>query len=289
MAGGRCHDRDVSSAAFDPETIKRGIAGVFDRGAEFYDQVGVDFFAPAARDLVARASLQPGERVLDLGTGRGAVLFPAAQAVGPTGRVVGIDLSGRMVELAEADAAARGLQHVTVMQGDAEHPEFGDGSFDAVLAGLALFMLPDAASAVGRYAGLLTGGGRLCFTTFGQSDPNFDAAMRALGSFVPGGLPPRSDRQGALGSRHGITDLLTNRGFAPPAIDEITYESRFADFDHWLTWVWSHGGRFTLERIPAERLDDATNAAKATFEPARTPAGDYLIRTEIRFTVARPA
>jgi hypothetical protein len=50
--------------------------------------------------------------------------------------------------------------------------------------------------------------------------------------------------------------------------------------------VWSHGGRFSLERISAEQLDDATAAAKAAFEPARTPTGDYLINTEIRFTLA---
>jgi ubiquinone/menaquinone biosynthesis C-methylase UbiE len=99
----------VSSGPHDPETIKRGIQGIFDRGADTYGQVGVDFFTPAARDLVARADLQPGDRVLDLGTGRGAVLFAAADPVGPSGRAVGVDLSGRMVELTAGEAAARGL------------------------------------------------------------------------------------------------------------------------------------------------------------------------------------
>jgi hypothetical protein len=41
--------------------------------------------------------------------------------------------------------------------------------------------------------------------------------------------------------------------------------------------------------VPADRLDEATAAARDAFEPARTPDGDYLIRTEIRFTIARPA
>lgn len=277
----------MTSPPYDPHTIKRGIEGVFDRGAETYDQIGVDFFTPAARDLVARADLQPGERVLDLGTGRGAVLFAAADAVGPDGRAVGIDLSGRMVELTAADAAARGLQHVTVVQGDAERPRFADGSFDAILIGLAIFMLPDAAGALPRYRDLVGAEGRLCFTTFGTQDPNFDAAMKAFGEFVPGDPPPRGDRQGPLGSRAGIAELLAAAGFATTAIDEVSYESRFADADHWVSWVWSHGGRFTLERIPAETLDEATAAAKAAFEAARSPVGDYVIRTEIRFTVAR--
>jgi ubiquinone/menaquinone biosynthesis C-methylase UbiE len=277
----------MTSEQYDAETIKRGIEGVFDRGAESYDQVGVDFFTPAARDLVAHANLQPGERVLDVGTGRGAVLFEAAEQVGPTGRAVGIDLSGRMVELTTADAAARGLQQVSVAQGDAERPDFPDGSFDAILGGLVLFMLPDQSVALANYKNLLEPAGRLCFTTFGRQDERFEAGMKAFGEFVPGGMPDRGRRQGGLNSRDGIGELLTASGFSAVSIDEITYESRFADPDHWVSWVWSHGGRFTLERIPEDIMDEASAAAKARFEPARTPTGDYLINTEIRFTVAQ--
>jgi ubiquinone/menaquinone biosynthesis C-methylase UbiE len=273
----------------DPEALKRGIAGVFDRSAETYDQVGVDFFTPLARDLVARAVLREGERVLDVGAGRGAVLFAAASAVGPSGRVVGIDLSAKMAELTQAEASPRGFGNVAVAQGDAEQPDFANGSFDAVLASLVMFFLPDSAAAVRRYAALLAPGGRFGFTTFGAQDPNFDAAMRAVGSFVPDGMPHRDERQGPFGSREAIAQLVTANGFAHPEIDEMTYESRFTDPDHWLAWVWSHGGRYTLERVPADRLDEATAAAKAAFKAAQTPAGDYVIHTQIRFTIARPA
>jgi SAM-dependent methyltransferase len=174
-----------------------------------------------------------------------------------------------------------------VIQGDAERPDFPNESFDAILLGLSIFMVPDPLSAVPRYATLLAVGGRLCFSTFGTQDENFQAGMKAFGEFVPGGLPPRSERQGPFETSEGIAELLTANGFAPPVIDSVIYESRFADADHWVSWIWSHGGRFTVERIPQDRLAEATAAAKAAFEPARTPAGDYLIRTEIRFTVAR--
>lgn len=279
----------MSSQLPDPETMKRGIAGVFDRGAEAYDRVGVDFFTPPARDLVTRVALHDGERVLDLGTGRGAALFAAVDAVGPAGRVIGIDLSSRMAELTQAEAKARGLENVTAMQGDAEEPDFPDGSFDAVLASLLIFFLPNAPAALNRYRALLAPDGRLGFTTFAEQDPHFDAAMRAIAEFAPGGMPERRDRQGPFGSREGIVQILTDNGYAHPQIDEMTYESRFADSDHWLTWLWSHGSRFTLERIPAERFDEAVAAAKRAFEGARTPAGDYAIHTQIRFTIARPS
>lgn len=269
------------------EDRKQQIAAVFDRSAAAYDQVGVEFFTPMARELVAQAGLRRGERVLDLGCGRGAVLFAVRAAVGESGTVVGLDLAPAMVELAAAEAAARGYRNVSVALGDAEDPQFPDGSFDAVLAGLSLFFLSDAAFAVRRYANLLAPGGRLGFSTFGPSDANFDAAMKALGRFVPGGVPDRSARQGPFRDVESIARLLDENGFADVSTTHKAYESRFADPPHWLSWAWSHGGRATLERVPDERLADATVAAFAALEPARTARGDYAISTEVRITIAR--
>jgi ubiquinone/menaquinone biosynthesis C-methylase UbiE len=273
----------------DPNVRKQLVVDVFDRGAPEYEKLGVDFFAPPGRELVAHAEIAAGERVLDVGCGRGAVLFPAADAVGGDGRVVGIDLSPRMVELTAADAAALGLTQVSVVQGDAERPDFPPHSFDAVLAGFVIFFLTDPAATLRVYATLLAPLGRLGFTTFAAQDPVFDAAMRAAGSFVPHALPPRTERQGPFASEDGITGMLGAAGFGDVAIEERTYESRFTDADHWLAWVWSHGGRATLERVPRETLPEAVAAAKAEFAAARTPRGDYALRTTIRFTIARPS
>jgi len=67
--------------------------------------------------LVEAAGVEPGDRVLDVATGRGAVLFPAAERVGPTGEVTGIDLSPEMVRLTGADLALGRLPgQVLVMQ-----------------------------------------------------------------------------------------------------------------------------------------------------------------------------
>jgi SAM-dependent methyltransferase len=272
----------------DGEAAKRRIAGVFDRNAATFDAVGVDFFTPGGRDLVARAGLRPGARVLDVGCGRGAVLFAAHSAVGVSGQVDGIDLSPRMVELTRADAAERGLANVRVTVGDAEHPDFPAGSFDAVLAGLSLYLLPQPAAAIDCYATLLAAGGVLAFSTFAANDPVFDAAMDAVGRFIPGEVADRGQRQGRLGTVVGIEKLLAGCGFRDVEITESVYESRFIDADHWLAWAWSHGGRVTLERVPDADLLAASEAAKAAFQAARTPHGDYAIRTLVRFTVAHP-
>lgn len=267
---------------------KAAIAGIFDRSAPTYDQLGVDFFTPMGRELARRAALRPGERVLDVGCGRGAVLFAAREAVGASGAVTGIDLAERMVALTRADVAARGLSGVTVQVGDAEDPAFAPGSFDAVLGGLVVFFLTDPHAALRRYAALLAPGGRIGFSTFGPNDPAFEAAMKTLAGFVPEQVPDRADRQGPFGSSEGIAGLLAECGYAQVETTETTYESRFADAHHWLSWAWSHGGRALLEKVPAVSLPEAARAAFAALEPAQTPAGDYVLRTVVRFTVARP-
>ena len=66
-----------------PEPAKLMLAGVFNRAAAIYGQVGPGYFGYFGKLLVEQAVLAPGMHVLDVGTGRGAVLFPAAQAVGP--------------------------------------------------------------------------------------------------------------------------------------------------------------------------------------------------------------
>jgi ubiquinone/menaquinone biosynthesis C-methylase UbiE len=267
---------------------KQATADVFDRAAETYDQLGVDFFTPMGRELAARAGLQPGERVLDLGAGRGAVTFAAAEAVGTSGDVAAIDLSPVMVELLRAEARDRGLAHVHVAVGDAESPDVVPASFDALLAGLVLFMLPDPRAALRRHAELLRGTGRLAFTTFAGNDPGFEAAMREIGRFVRHGLPPREERQGPFGSPETIEALLAESGFTVEDTGTVDYESRFTSPDHWLSWAWSHGGRFVLEQLREPDVLPATQAAKAAFESTRTRDGEYVITTTIRFTVATP-
>lgn len=66
-------------------TRSNSIVEVFEQAASSYDRTGVSYFEPFGTALVGCAGIRPGERVLDIGCGRGAVLFPAAAATGPTG------------------------------------------------------------------------------------------------------------------------------------------------------------------------------------------------------------
>src|SRR5580658_5481416 len=90
-------------------------AGVWATEAERFDSM----LAPFGRRLLAAAVLKPGERVLDVGCGNGAVSLDAARAVGPGGQVTGLDLSAPMLEVARRRAAEQGIDLLFV-QSDAQ-------------------------------------------------------------------------------------------------------------------------------------------------------------------------
>ena len=135
-----------------------GAAGVFDRAADTYDAVGVDWFVPIAGGLIDALEPAPGERALDIGCGRGAALFPLAAAVGPSGHVLGIDLSPRMIAATKADAAD--LPQVELRVADASAPGLPTSSFDLIASSLVLFFMPDPAAAAAAWAELLLPGGQ---------------------------------------------------------------------------------------------------------------------------------
>jgi ubiquinone/menaquinone biosynthesis C-methylase UbiE len=260
---------------------------VFNLVAETYDAVaGVDFFSTFGRDLVAAVGPRPGERVLDIGCGRGAVLWPAAEAVGPTGHVLAVDLAERMVDLTSADARSRGLAHVEVRVGDASAPEVEPSSVDAVIAGLVLFFLPDPAAALAAYHRALRPGGRLGFSSFGSDDPAW-SWLPELKEFLPEGQrgwdPPR---EGPFASCEGLVTLVDATGFSGPSCDERRYDVRFRGPDHWLEWSHSHGGRAMWLGIPPERRRDAEAHARRRLTEMAASDGTITAVYTLRYTTA---
>jgi ubiquinone/menaquinone biosynthesis C-methylase UbiE len=99
---------------------KQVIEQVFDDSAISYDRVGPSIFTQFGDRLVERMPLFPGARVLDVATGKGAVLLPVARRVGPQGHVIGIDLSRTILKEAECAVRAGGITNVELHKMDAE-------------------------------------------------------------------------------------------------------------------------------------------------------------------------
>jgi SAM-dependent methyltransferase len=105
--------------------------------------------------------LEPGETVLDVGSGGGMDLLLAARRVGPRGRAIGVDMTPEMLERARGAAEAFGLTNVELYRGDAQSIPLPSGTADAVLSNGVLNLTPDKREAFSEIARVLRPGGRL--------------------------------------------------------------------------------------------------------------------------------
>lgn len=264
---------------------KEYMAGLFDRAAGTYERVGVAFFAPVAAELVRRAAPEPGDHVLDAGCGTGASLVPAARAVGPTGRVVGLDLAPGMVTEAMAEIERHGLSQATVLLGDAERAEelLPGERFDIVLAGMMLYFLPDPLAAVSSMAGLLKPGGRLAASLLVRSSP---AEAELLG-LVERALEPYTTGAGSapfqhkLGGPEEMVKLFEEGGLSDVACADVTFEVPIAAGQVW-DWLWSAARRAALESIPESLRGEARSALEASL-----PQDGFVLERTVRYTTGR--
>lgn len=261
---------------------RAGVAALFDRVAGSYENVGVPWFAPIGAALVRAVAPVAGERALDVGCGRGAVLFPLTAAVGPTGRVTGIDLSPAMVGLTRADVTARGLSTADVRVMDAAAPNLPPGSYDLVLSSLVVFFLPDPAAAVRAWRDLLAPGGRLGVSTFGRRDPLWTELDAVFRPYLPAHLldPRTTGEEGPFASDRGVEELLTTAGLDQVRTTGIDATVVFDDAEHWRTWSLSHGQRAMWESVPEAERGTVMAAATQWLE-----AAGMTLTQHVRLTV----
>ena len=267
---------------------RQAIAGIFDRSAATYDRVGVDFFSVVGAQLVRDAGVAAGERVLDVGCGRGAVALAAAETVGPRGSVMAVDLAPTMVELLAADAEQRGLRHVRTAVMDAQEPELEPAAYDVVLSSLVVFFLPDPATALRAWRAATREGGRLGITTFVGRD---DERWAWLGDVFPSRDPKAGTAEARKPSPFDSTDkvhaLLGESGWSAPATVEREHVTRFASAEQWLDWSWSHGMRMFWERTPEQERPAVRTRAVQELAAMQERYGELSTRMQVRYTTAR--
>ena len=140
-------------------------------GARFYDDVNTEDGLDAARlgslgcgNPTAIADLEPGQRVLDLGSGGGLDVFLAARAVGPDGFVYGLDMTEEMLELARRNQAATGIEHVEFLKGDIEDIPLPDDSVDVIISNCVINLSTDKPAVFREAYRVLAPGGRFAVT-----------------------------------------------------------------------------------------------------------------------------
>src|SRR5690242_5969467 len=116
-----------------PENAQACAAFTYNAAADFFDASSLSFWDYFGRRTIELATLPSGSRVLDVCCGTGASALPAAEAVGPTGKVIGVDLATGLLELAREKAAQRRLGNIEFEMGDMLSMRFPAASFDAVV------------------------------------------------------------------------------------------------------------------------------------------------------------
>lgn len=254
----------------DIDERKQRLSEIFDGASTTYDNVGPRFFSHFGRRLVEIAQIPSGSKVLDVATGRGALLFPAAKSVGQQGNVIGIDLSEMMVQETHKELLRKKmLPNIEVRQMDAEHLDFPDKSFDYVLCGFAIFFFPQLDQAMAEFRRVLKPTGQICVSTF---DRLFDKEWSWFDDIVETYLPtePRatqatdsnSDSQSVFDTPEGLITIMNKAGFENIQIFTEKAEFIYATDEEFWSTLWSHGARGTLEKIEQETGTDGLQKFK---------------------------
>ncbi|HAK93518.1 MAG TPA: arsenite S-adenosylmethyltransferase [Planctomycetes bacterium] len=150
---------------------------------------------PAGADMglscgnpTAMASLRPGEVVLDLGAGGGFDAFIAARKVGPSGRVIGVDMTPDMIEKARRNAEAfrksSGLANVEFRLGEIEHLPVADATVDVAISNCVINLSPEKAQVWREIARVLKPGGRVSVSDLALLRPLPDAVRESMAALV---------------------------------------------------------------------------------------------------------
>ena len=193
----------------------------------------------------AIASLKPGETVLDLGSGGGFDCFLAAKQVGPTGRVIGVDMTPDMVSKARANAQQLGTTNVDFRLGEIEHLPLADGSVDVILSNCVINLSPDKAAVFRDAFRVLKPGGRLAISDV--------VMLRAL---------PQALEQDVA--------ALTGCVSGAARVDEVERLLKEAGFSGVLVKVRPESRDFIRDWLPGSGVEDFV--ASATIEAVK-PAG----------------
>jgi SAM-dependent methyltransferase len=273
----------------DPRVFRRVQRYGWDSAARVYEAGWVPLLERLTRSCVDRARLAPGERVLDVATGPGIAAFLAADAVGPTGTVTGIDISAAMVQLAAERALGRRLGHVDFQRRDMETTGALDGAYHAVLCAFGLMFAADLRGAFAELGRVTAPGGRVSACVWGRrSHCGWAEVFPIIDEHIEGGVCPRFFSLGVPGA---LTLALERAGLRDVVEERVPVTLTWASAEE-ACRVMLEGGAVALAygRFSPEVRAKVRAAYVASLEPFRRPhpvGYGYDVPSEVVFVTAR--
>jgi ubiquinone/menaquinone biosynthesis C-methylase UbiE len=234
---------------------KNTVVDLYDRVAPQYGRVGPAIFLCLGRRLAELTGVTSGACVLDVATGRGASLFPVSEIIGDAGRVIGIDLSAKMVSETFADISRMSVRNATVLRMDAEQLAFRDESFNYLLCGFAMFLFPQPDRTLSEWRRVLRPGGKVGISVAGRGDERWLWYEELLIAYHSAHNFPLSPGGSGLRDPEAIEMALSTAGFIDTRIIVEDHEFIYGTEQDWWEAKWTHGARYPLEQMKPEVLN----------------------------------
>lgn len=232
--------------------------------AQLYQEFFVpSIAAPASVGLLRVADLHPGERVVDVACGTGVLARVAAEVVGATGSVVGVDVAPDMLAVA-AEVSAMGAA-IEWTEGDAVSLPLPDSSCDVALSQMGLMFVGDKAVAASELHRVVRPSGRVVVNTPGRISPVFAAMRDAIAQNVDPGLGGFVDAVFSMPNPDIIVGLLTDAGFEDAAGEEY---SAVLDLPAPAEMLWKYINATPLRAFVGQAPDGAKDAMERQFVEA---------------------
>jgi ubiquinone/menaquinone biosynthesis C-methylase UbiE len=233
-----------------PEDAKRRAAFAYNAASDVYDDSALGFRDYFGRKTVEKLNLGEGARVLDVCCGSGASAIPAAELVGPSGCVLGIDLADRLLTLAREKARQRALQNITFRVGDMLELHDQPASFDVVLCVFGIFFVPNMSEAVRELWRFVRPGGELAITTVGPNflEPANSAFWRTILELRPE-LHKAFNPWDRINDPETLRQMLREGGVEAGAVIAENNWHPIHSPEDWWTIVLGSGYRGTVEQL----------------------------------------
>jgi SAM-dependent methyltransferase len=247
------------------------------------EQARIDrLFADVTEAALAAAAPKPGENVLDIGCGTGTTVLRLAEAVGPNGTVLGVDISEQQLSLARRRIEAAGATQVRVVLDDAATHEFPPARFDLVFTRFGVMFFADPVAAFSNIRRAVKPGGRLALAVFrlGSENPWTTASVAAIRHLVTPPAPPGPDEPGQFswGDPARVRRILSGAGFRDvtlaPFDPQITLGANAREAAEFATFI-GQGARL-LQGLPDTAKAAARSAMESFFRAHEGPGGVSL-------------
>lgn len=219
---------------------KQQILNDFNNRPNYEDEV----HRRVATRLVEWAKLQPGQQVLDVATGTGLAAIAAAEVVGSTGHVLGIDFASGMLQQARQKVAATSLMNIKFEEADADEQELQESQFDVILCSSAIVYLTDIPKALRQWHSALQSGGVVAFSCLAESSPTASVLFREVVQRYGIAIPNPNK---VLGTHQKCRQMLQSIGFE--RIEIATEQLGFYLQDAETSWTGNAKSAFGLQDV----------------------------------------